>query len=64
MQQETLLTTGDVARELNCTVQWAWRLVQKGRIPAQQIGGRWLITRRDLDQYKLKYGVYNQPPGR
>ncbi len=42
------LTTTEAAERLQMSPKWVLRLVQAGKIPAQKIGGRWLIDERDL----------------
>lgn len=61
MAQDELLSTGEAAKELNCTVQNVSHLVRSGRIKdGRFVGGRWLITRAALEQYKAQ--LDDKPP--
>lgn len=53
-----LISTGDAARELGVSFRRIEQLITTGRLPAQQVGGRWLIDPADLDR------VRSRPPGR
>ncbi len=43
-----LLTTTEAAKRRNMDPKYILRLVQTGKIPAQKIGGRWLIEEHNL----------------
>jgi excisionase family DNA binding protein len=37
--------------------QWVRKLVANGQLPAEKVGGRWLIRRQDVEAFK------KLPPG-
>lgn len=42
----------EVAAELGCSVQFARRLAQSGRLRAQRVGASWAVHPADLDAYR------------
>jgi len=46
------LSVPELAKRLNVNVSRARLLVQSGRIPAQQVAGRWVIDEADVGRYR------------
>ena len=52
MAKEELLTTTQVAKELNLHINTIWRYILTGRITAFKLSGtRWRIRRTDLESF-------------
>jgi len=49
-----LLTVKETAKYLRIPLPTVYYLVQRGQLPAIQIGGRWRIKKTALDTYILK----------
>lgn len=45
---QKLMTTQSVALELRCSAATVRRLIQEGELPAQRLGGRFVVDRTDL----------------
>ena len=56
-----LLTVKETAEYLRIPIPTVYYLVQRGKIPAIQIGGRWRIKRSSLDRDILHQDKYGQP---
>lgn len=56
-----LLTVKETAEYLRIPLPTVYYLVQRGQIPAIQIGGRWRIKKSSLDKDILKQGKQGQP---
>src|SRR6266702_8997511 len=56
-----LLTVKETAKYLRIPVPTAYYLVQRGRLPAIQIGGRWRIKKSALDRDILRQDKQGQP---
>jgi excisionase family DNA binding protein len=56
-----LLTVKETAEYLRIPVPTVYYLVQRGQLPAVQIGGRWRIKRDALDRDVLKNEEHGQP---
>jgi len=60
-QIHNLLTVKETAKYLRMPTATVYYLVQRGRIPAIQIGGRWRIKKYFLDRDVLHEGKQGQP---
>jgi len=47
------LSLAEVASELGLSRTQAWRLVRKGRLPAQRNGRHWMVSRVNLERIKV-----------
>jgi excisionase family DNA binding protein len=56
-----LLTVKETAKYLRIPLPTVYYLVQRGQLPAIQIGGRWRIKKSALDKDILKVETPNQP---
>src|ERR1700730_7843622 len=56
-----LLTVKETAEYLRIPAPTVYYLVQRGQIPAIQIGGRWRIKKSSLDRDILRQGKQGQP---
>jgi excisionase family DNA binding protein len=56
-----MLSTTEVAAVLGCSVQYARRLAQSGRLRAHRVGANWAIDPTDLDAYR--YGRQEDTSG-
>jgi excisionase family DNA binding protein len=56
-----LMTVKETAEYLRIPLPTAYHLVQRGQLPAIQIGGRWRIKRSLLDRDVLKTEASDQP---
>jgi excisionase family DNA binding protein len=56
-----LLTVKETAKYLRMPIATVYYLVQRGKIPAIQIGGRWRIKKSSLDRDLLHQGKQGQP---
>jgi excisionase family DNA binding protein len=56
-----LLTVKETAEYLRIPIPTVYYLVQRGKLPAIQIGGRWRIKRSALDRDLLHQGKHGQP---
>ncbi|MGI8890000.1 MAG: response regulator [Chthoniobacterales bacterium] len=56
-----LLTVKETAKYLRIPLPTVYYLVQRGQLPAIQIGGRWRIKKDSLDKDILKEGRSGQP---
>ena len=56
-----LMTVKETAKYLRIPLPTAYHLVQRGQLPAIQIGGRWRIKRSLLDRDVLKTEASDQP---
>jgi len=54
------LTVPEVAKELGVSDVQAWRLVRKGRVPAQRVGRQWMVSRLNLEKAKAYRSVMEQ----
>lgn len=54
MQTRTWLTTGEVAKELEVTRQTVSDWIKAGRLPAQRVGSRYRVKRRDLNRVVIE----------
>ena len=62
-----LLTVKETAKYLRIPLPTVYYLVQRGQLPAIQIGGRWRIKKDSLDKDVLKedtLGATDGPRGR
>lgn len=50
----TFLTTVEAGQRLALTREQVLRLIARGRIGAQYIGGRWLVDAESVDAYAAK----------
>ena len=51
MTNEELLLLEEICPILHIGKTTAYRLIQSGQLPAQKIGGKWLIRADDLKNY-------------
>ena len=58
---QTLLTVKETAEYLRIPIPTVYYLVQRGKIPAIQIGGRWRIKKSPLDRDVLHQDKQGQP---
>src|SRR5437879_951490 len=56
-----ILTVKETAKYLRIPLPTAYYLVQRGKLPAIQIGGRWRIKKSSLDKDILKEDKSGQP---
>lgn len=56
------LTVSQVASELSLHTETVRRLLAQGDIPGYRAGGRWRVSRQQLDDFKASGGV--KRPGR
>jgi excisionase family DNA binding protein len=61
MQAHNLMTVKEVAEYLNIPLPTVYYLVQRGQLPAIQIGGRWRVKRDMLDRDILRAREETQP---
>jgi excisionase family DNA binding protein len=48
---QTFLTPDEVAHELRLNRRTIIAWLQKGKLPGVKVGGRWRVTREDLDRF-------------
>jgi excisionase family DNA binding protein len=60
-QMHNLLTVKETAKYLRIPLPTVYYLVQRGQLPAIQIGGRWRIKKDSLDKDVLKEDRSGQP---
>jgi excisionase family DNA binding protein len=46
-----MLTVEDVASYLGVSLATIYRLTQKGKIPAQKVGGQWRYLKEEIDRW-------------
>lgn len=51
MTDDKLLTLKEIASKLNISLRSAYRLADKGEIPAKKIRGSWRVDPAKLDRY-------------
>ena len=56
-----LLTVKETAEYLRIPIPTVYYLVQRGKLPAIQIGGRWRIKKSTLDRDILRQDKHGQP---
>ncbi|MDL5051037.1 helix-turn-helix domain-containing protein [Oscillatoria amoena NRMC-F 0135] len=56
-QQPNLITVKEAANYLRIPVPTVYYLVQRGQLPAVQIGGRWRIKKDEIDTQILGRGM-------
>lgn len=61
MSKTDLLTTADAARELGVRVRWVRRMCQQGRL-GELVGGRYVIRRAELQEFKCHPRRRGRPP--
>lgn len=49
-----LLTTDQVAKELNCTPQWVTYLLRENKLRGRKLRQEWIVTREDLEAFKAE----------
>jgi len=55
VQEQDLLTTADVARQLSYTEQHTRLLIRRGFLEANKIGRDWLIPRQAIEDFRSRY---------
>jgi excisionase family DNA binding protein len=53
--EERLMDVEEVARYLNLHLMTVYRMLQSGILPARKVGGRWRISKRELDEWLENY---------
>ncbi|MDT7896342.1 MAG: response regulator [Armatimonadota bacterium] len=53
--EERLMDVEEVARYLNLHLMTVYRMLQSGILPARKVGGRWRISKRELDEWLESY---------
>ncbi len=43
------LTLTDISKRWDVSRTYIWKLIKDGRIPAEMLGGRWLIKRKNFE---------------
>ena len=61
MESHNLLTVKETAEYLRIPLPTVYYLVQRGQLPAIQIGGRWRIKKDSLDRDILREQEHGQP---
>lgn len=56
-----LLSVNDVAKELKVSDQYARRLINNNKLPADRVGKQWVVSREELNNYIAKYNVCIEP---
>lgn len=51
-----LIDTNEAAKILDFTPQWVMGLLRQGLLEGQKIGGKWILDRTDVEDYKAKVG--------
>lgn len=51
MNEQSYITTKEIAAELRIAKYVVWRLIREGEIPATRVGKEYRILRRDFDEY-------------
>jgi excisionase family DNA binding protein len=51
-----MLTVEDVASYLGVSLATIYRLTQKGKIPAQKVGGQWRYLKEEIDRWMKERG--------
>jgi excisionase family DNA binding protein len=46
-QDEEVMTLGELAKALKLSWKTVWRMVKKGEIKAQRIGGQWRVAKEE-----------------
>lgn len=46
-QEVEVMTLGELAKALKLSWKTVWRMVKKGEIKAQRIGGQWRVTKEE-----------------
>src|SRR5258706_8126184 len=54
--QDDLIPLPECARRLRVSWHVAWNLIQRGLLPARQLGGRWFATKVDLAEFLAGQG--------
>lgn len=57
----TEMTLEQAAEQLGVHYMSAYRYVRTGRLPARQVGGRWAVDAKDLDQFRTKKSRPKEP---
>lgn len=52
----SLLSTDDMLSELTIGISQLRSYLKDGRLPGERVRGKWKVTRRDFNDFKLKYG--------
>jgi excisionase family DNA binding protein len=52
---ETLISSGEAARMLEIHPLAIQKLIRQGRIPAEKVANRWLISRAFLEEFTKTY---------
>lgn len=53
--EERLMDVEEVAHYLNLHLMTVYRMLQSGILPARKVGGRWRISKRELDEWLESY---------
>ena len=46
-----LVSTADAAIDGDCSGAWVRTAIERGQLPAERVGGRWVIRRRDVARW-------------
>lgn len=46
---DDLITITEAAKEIGCSRVWVFKLIQSGKLKAQQVGGIYILKRKDVD---------------
>jgi len=48
------VTLTEVSKRYDVSRTWIWQLIKAGRMPAEMLGGRWLIKLTDLEALEAR----------
>lgn len=52
---ERMMDVEDIARYLNLHIMTVYRMLQSGLLPGRKVGGRWRISKKELDEWLENY---------
>lgn len=53
---DSFLTTEQMLAELTIGISQLRSYLKDGRLPGERVRGKWRVTRKDFNDFKLKYG--------
>ena len=52
---ERMMDVEDIARYLNLHIMTVYRMLQSGLLPGRKVGGRWRVSKKELDEWLENY---------
>lgn len=53
---DSFLNTEEMLAELTIGISQLRSYLKDGRLPGERVRGKWRVTRKDFNDFKLKYG--------